>query len=150
MGYLAGDKKADSFATVYPTVIDGLQKAMLTYTESIRQGQGTGPSRALVPGPAVPQLTVKISPDGYPMLPDKLLETCSIKTEQERLVKQYIGQHYSERVLYLVIAGLIHNIRISIRWYRQNRPVHLFVERCHWNGAATIFASRYDRDPATP
>jgi len=96
MGYLAGVPKTQSFSTVYPNIVAGLVKVMDTYTESIRQVQLTTPSRPPVPGPGVPQLTIKITADGYPMLPDKLLETCSIKTEQERLVSQYIAQHYSE------------------------------------------------------
>jgi hypothetical protein len=105
MGYLGGDSNADAFSTVYPNVIDGLQKAMLTYTESIRQPQLLKASRPLLPGPDVPQLVIKICPDGYPMIPEKLLDKCSIRTEQERLVNQYITQHYSERYFPPCLAG---------------------------------------------
>jgi hypothetical protein len=100
MGYLARIPTG-TFATVYPELIDNVRRAMLTYTDSIRNAHLTTSSAPTgrpggVPGPTVPQLTISISAEGLPMLPDRLLEICDVRTEQERLVKQYLAQHYSE------------------------------------------------------
>jgi hypothetical protein len=98
MGHLSGIVKAPYFSTVYPKVMEGLLQSLETYTQSIRNDHLTKTSRPPVPGPAVPVLSVAINDDGYPRLPDRLLEICDMKTEQERLVKLYIAQHYSESI----------------------------------------------------
>jgi len=104
MEYLSG-VPTGTFSTVYPELMGNVRRAMVTYTESIRHAHLTTPSApgvppTAVPGPTVPQLTVRISADGYPMLPEKLLDICDIRAEQERLVKQYLGQHYSESICF--------------------------------------------------
>jgi hypothetical protein len=95
MAYLAGMPREKTYAGVYPKIFEDLQRTMLLYTGSIRQAHLMTASRLPVPGPAVPQLHITINSDGYPSFPENLMEICSIRTEHERLVKQYIAQHYS-------------------------------------------------------
>jgi hypothetical protein len=98
MGHLSGIVKPQYFSTVYPKVMEGLLQVLEIYTQSIRKDHLTRSPRPPVPGPGVPVLSIRINDDGYPSLPDRLLEICDSKTEQERLVTLYIAQHYSKSI----------------------------------------------------
>lgn len=93
MGYLSGEN--EMFGNVYPDLIKPLQRAMLTFTESIRKAHQTAP-RLPLPGPEMPRLAIQLTEDGYPVLPDNLVHRANIRSEQERLMKQYLSRHYGE------------------------------------------------------
>lgn len=82
------------FSTVYKDLADTLQKEMLTYTEAIRQATAAL-KHPIIPGPALPRITLEINEDGYPLFPEDVLEKVRVKTELGNLLQQYMDQHYS-------------------------------------------------------
>jgi hypothetical protein len=140
MGHLGGIAKPTPFARVYPKVVEGLLQAVETYALSIRKDHMTRSSRPHVPGPDVPKLCITINEDGYPSLPERLLDICGVRTEHERLVKQYLAQHYSMSFPSPLFPLLIPKCRVSIREGYRGCPIHISGPGCLYNGPEGIFA----------
>lgn len=93
MAYLAG-VRYKTFNEIYKDQVGAVQRAFLTYTESLRTMSAALGSDAAVPSTERPQCAIELTVDGFPLLPENTLARATIQAEQANLVKQYITQHY--------------------------------------------------------
>lgn len=99
MAYLAG-VKYQTFNEIYKDQVGAVQRAFLTYLQSVRSMAALLGTGAAAPSAERPQTAIELTEDGFPLLPENTLLKATIQVEQANLVKQYITQNYRTSLTY--------------------------------------------------
>lgn len=87
-----------SFEDMYEDLENEMKRAVLEYIKTIRNpatGTGTGTD-----GP-----TIKVDPDGFPLLPESIQWDKTTKDDLEQLYRSYITMHYRESAEYTALLS---------------------------------------------
>ena len=72
-----------------------MKRSLLEYVKTLEESN-TGGSTGTGPGPGRSSLTIKLDPNGYPILPSPESWEETSKDELENLYRDYMTIHYSE------------------------------------------------------
>ena len=84
-----------SFRDKFKDLISSLKRSMLQYAKSLHDLAEHRVSEQIDPG-IEPAGNIKMTEEGFPILPEPSYWRGRTKQEIERLIRTYVGQHYSE------------------------------------------------------
>jgi len=90
-----------TFSERYSDEVEGLQRCLLEFLKSKNTTSGAGTGT----GTADETLDVKMTDDGFPILPSAVDTQRLSKNQYEDIMREFLSQHYCEQ-LYLVIGSL--------------------------------------------
>ena len=77
------------FFDIYNDHVDGIQRKMVDYIKALQ------PSAIVHSNTARPDLIISTN-NGYPCMPPAADDTVQTKDQLEKLIRNYLNQHYSE------------------------------------------------------